>query len=232
MEEFGHKKLTYSEAIEKVMINNGNYASLKLIYQEILNYRLKTGKTPNNTIQERVQRDNRFTRIAFGIYGLSEFIKEIEENDIGYFSIQNDNVFFKPQKEINTTEKTAQKLIRIGQNTFRSKLLKDMKKCPITNIDDEKLLIASHIKPWIHSTNKERLNHHNGLLLSPLYDKLFDKGIGLITFTLDKEILISKKLSKENTKKLGIYHKQIINNLPIKGREEFLEYHRKYILQK
>lgn len=106
-----------------------------------------------------------------------------------------------------------------------------MKKCPITGIDDKRLLIASHIKPWVHSNNDERVNVKNGILLSPLFDKLFDKGIGLITFTLEKRILISDKLSKENIAKLNITSNQKISNLDIEGREEYLIYHRKYIFQ-
>lgn len=101
-----------------------------------------------------------------------------------------------------------------------------MKNCPITGIDDKRLLIASHIKPWVHSNNEERVNTKNGILLSPLFDKLFDKGIGLITFTLEKRILISNKISKENIAKLNIFQNQEVENLDINGREEFLEYHR------
>ena len=59
--------LTYSEAIEKVMRNNNYFAPLKLLYKEIWNYKdisKIVGKTPDFTIQERVQRDPRFTRIA------------------------------------------------------------------------------------------------------------------------------------------------------------------------
>jgi len=77
--------LTYSDAIEKVMINNGYFAPLKLIYKQIWNYKDKskiTGKTPDYTIQERVQRDKRFIRIGLGVYALAEFVdklpKEIE----------------------------------------------------------------------------------------------------------------------------------------------------------
>lgn len=58
------------------------------------------------------------------------------------------------------------------------------------------LLLASHIKPWRSASNYERLSSENGLLLSPLYDKLFD--IGLITFDDNMKILISNKLSCEN----------------------------------
>lgn len=70
-------EITYSEAIEKVMVTNGYYASLQLIYKEFEKYRLFSGKTPLKTIQERVQRDKRFTRIGLGIYALCEHIDKL-----------------------------------------------------------------------------------------------------------------------------------------------------------
>jgi len=54
---------TFSDAIEDVMLNNGYYAPLQIIYKEFEKYRTKTGLTPDKTIQERVQRDKRFTKI-------------------------------------------------------------------------------------------------------------------------------------------------------------------------
>lgn len=225
-----YKDLTYSEAIEKVIIDNGGYASLKYIYENIEKYRKKTGLTPDNTIQERVQRDNRFTRIAKGVYALTDFVNTLENNNDKYIEFSENEVVLKPIKKIET-EKTISQKIRIGQNDFRQALLKSLKKCPITHLDEKRLLIASHIKPWVYCDNNERLDINNGFLLSPLFDKLFDKSVGLITFTSEKEILISNKLSKENIKRLGIKHRQIINDLPLNGREEFLEYHRKYIFQ-
>jgi hypothetical protein len=223
--------ITYSDAIEMVMNDNGGFAPLKYIYENIEKYRKKTGKTPDNTIQERVQRDDRFTRIALGVYGLTEFLENIEEFDLGFFTVKKDKIIFKKKKIIETTEKVVKQKVRIGQSSFRNDLLKSLKKCPITQIDEKRLLIASHIKPWIHSNNEERLNPNNGFLLSPLYDKLFDKGIGLITFTAQKEILISKKLSSDNRARLNVNNMDYIDDLPIDGREEFLEYHRKYIFQ-
>ena len=110
-------------------------------------------------------------------------------------------------------------------------LLKSLKQCPITHINEKRLLIASHIKPWVYCDNSERLDINNGFLLSPLFDKLFDKSVGIITFTPKKEILISNKLTKDNIQRLGIVHGQVIDDLPVSGREEFLEYHRRYIFQ-
>jgi len=225
---------TYSEAIEKVMLNNGYFAPLKLLYKEVWDYKDKskiTGITPDNTIQERVQRDPRFTRIAKGVYALAEFIEKVEKDDLGFFTIDKNKIVFRATKKFENTEKIIEQKIRIGQSYFRNNLFSEMKKCPITGIDDKRLLIASHIKPWVHSNNKERINVKNGILLSPLFDKLFDRGIGFVTFTSDKKILISNKLSKENIVRLNIYNNQVIEDLNVDGREEFLEYHKKYIFQ-
>jgi hypothetical protein len=35
------------------------------------------GKTPNNTIQERVQRDKRFTKVGFGLYALTQYLNKL-----------------------------------------------------------------------------------------------------------------------------------------------------------
>ncbi len=75
--------LTYSEAIEKVMIDNGGFAPLKLLYTEIWKYKDKnkiTGKTTDKTIQERVQRDERFTRIRLGVWALTEYANTLKNN--------------------------------------------------------------------------------------------------------------------------------------------------------
>ncbi len=70
-------RTTFSDAIESVMLKNGYFAPLSLIYREFEKYRTKTGKTPDKTIQERVQRDPRFTRIGFGVYGLTEYLNRL-----------------------------------------------------------------------------------------------------------------------------------------------------------
>lgn len=220
------KDLTYSEAIERVMIDNGGFAPLKLIYKNIEKYRKKTGLTPDNTIQEKVQRDIRFTRIAFGVYALTKFLDDVENQSLGNFIFKGQEITFQ------MTEKKVISKTRIGQGKFRRELIKDVgKACPITKIDNPKLLIAGHIKPWSHSDSSDRLNFKNGILLSPLFDKLFDMRIGLITFTADKRIRLSSKLDK-NIDKLGVIDGQIINNLKTDGREDFLQYHEKFIFQR
>lgn len=79
MESVKNKTITFSEAIEQVMLDNNYFAPLKLIYKEFPKYRPFTGKTPLNTIQERVQRDERFTRIGLGVYALTEYLDKIKK---------------------------------------------------------------------------------------------------------------------------------------------------------
>lgn len=74
-------KITFSEAIEQIMLHNGYLASLQHIYREFPKHRALTGKTPFNTIQERVQRDKRFTRIGLGLYALTEFLDKIQKEE-------------------------------------------------------------------------------------------------------------------------------------------------------
>ena len=93
-----HRYLTYSEAIEQVLLENNYIAPLKKIYREIIKYRPLTGKTPYNTIQERVQRDPRFTKVGLGVYALTEYLNKLpaapkprnnqEEKELTHYSIQ------------------------------------------------------------------------------------------------------------------------------------------------
>ena len=90
------------------------------------------------------------------------------------------------QTKIKDLPKTtdAERLVvqRIGQDIFRSGLIDYWQgRCSLTDITDKALLRASHIRPWAKcDTDAERLDVHNGLLLSALWDAAFDKG--LVTF--------------------------------------------------
>jgi putative restriction endonuclease len=65
--------------------------------------------------------------------------------------------------------------------------------CPLTGITDPALLRASHIVPWSDCKDEQRLDVHNGLLLSALWDAAFDQG--LVSFTDDGTPRASPKLS-------------------------------------
>lgn len=88
----------------------------------------------------------------------------------------------------NLPRKTeAERLViqRIGQDIFREGLMEYWQgRCPLTGITDAALLRASHIIPWADcESDDERLDVHNGLLLSALWDAAFDRG--LVTFRDD-----------------------------------------------
>lgn len=119
---------------------------------------------------------------------------------------------------------------RIGQGEYRKNLLALCPFCPITLVSDDRLLIASHIKPWVASNDIEKIDPLNGFMLTPTFDRLFDRGF--LSFTDDKKTILSPFLSNMTYSKLGISDNKIISHLPVNGREEYLKYHRTEILKK
>lgn len=118
---------------------------------------------------------------------------------------------------------------RVNQNIFRQIVLANYnRKCAITGIDIPDLLVASHIIPWSQN-EEERLNPENGICLSALYDKAYDKG--LIGITEKYQIKLSPILK---TKEKENFYPLIFGNLsgftlqlPQKylPKKEFLQYH-------
>ena len=47
------------------------------------------------------------------------------------------------------------------------------------------LLIASHVKPWAKSTNRERADVANGICACPTHDSAFDAGLVTVTHNLE-----------------------------------------------
>ena len=126
------------------------------------------------------------------------------------------------------TERQAIIKSRVGQGLFRKELLKKYNEtCIITGINEKKLLIASHIKPWAVCTNQERLSPENGLILSPTFDRLFDSG--LISFKNNGQIMISKLLPCDIVNKLHIKEKDVFDLKPTKELKINLDYHRDVI---
>lgn len=136
----------------------------------------------------------------------------------------------KAIKGVNNEEKTNIIKARIGQGEYRKKLLELCPFCPLTMISDERILVASHIKPWAKSDNFEKTDPYNGFMLTPNFDLLFDRGF--LSFTDDKKIILSPFLSKMTYSKLRISDNKTVPLLPTEGREKYLEYHRNNILKK
>ena len=130
----------------------------------------------------------------------------------------------------NETEKLTLSKARVGQGEYRKKLLEICPFCPITLISDDRLLIASHIKPWAVSNAFEKTDPKNGFMLTPTFDFLFDRGF--LSFTDDRRTILSPFLSNMTYSKLGISDNKIIPHLPTDGREIYLNYHRTTILKR
>lgn len=134
------------------------------------------------------------------------------------------------ESDVPIEEKKQLIKARIGQGEYRTRLLAECPFCPITLVSDDRLLIASHIKPWAISSDFEKTDPKNGFMLTPTFDRLFDRGF--LSFTNDKKTILSPFLSNMTYSKLGISDNKIISHLPIEGREAYLEYHRNKILKK
>ncbi|OTG82177.1 HNH endonuclease [Acinetobacter sp. ANC 4648] len=118
---------------------------------------------------------------------------------------------------LDETEKTQLVLSRIGQGQFRKDLLKNFKEtCLLTGIKHVSLLVASHIKPWKDCDNKERLDAKNGLLLSSLMDRLFDRYF----ITFDPETLRLITCHDPLISKIIVNHQLVdfIIKVPYKGK--------------
>lgn len=139
-------------------------------------------------------------------------------------------------KDLKGENVTREVKTRVNQSVFREMVLANYTtKCAITGIDIPQLLLASHIIPW--SKNEEhRLNPENGICLSALYDKAFDKGI--IGINQKYEVILSTSLKKKSKTAFYQTHFAPIENLkitePVKylPRKEFLEYHLDTIFEK
>lgn len=99
---------------------------------------------------------------------------------------------------------------RIKQDFFRRAVLASYRgRCCMCGLSDSRLLIASHIVPW-SKDKSNRLNPSNGLCLSAIHDRAFDKG--LITLTDDWKIILSRELSNRD----GAFVQSVFK--PLEGR--------------
>ena len=114
-------------------------------------------------------------------------------------SVERKRNYTKPDR----TERQGLVTSRVGQGFYRHQIIQKWQaKCAISGIDALPILIASHIVRWSESNDQERLDDDNGILLSPLFDSLFDKH--LISFTDDGLMLISSRITSENIEKLDL----------------------------
>lgn len=132
------------------------------------------------------------------------------------------------QRKIPSTEKKRLINARIGQGEFRNRLSQIEDKCRLTNVRDLRFLIASHVKPWKHCNDIEKLDGNNGLFLSPHADKLFDRGwvsfskagVVLCANALARKIMIQWNLDPDA--RVGAFSD---------AQDEYLQFHRTMIFK-
>lgn len=130
----------------------------------------------------------------------------------------------------NSERKKAIAQAREGQGKYREQLLGQCRFCPITMISDERLLIASHIKPWAASNDREKIDPNNGYMLSPMIDKLFDRGF--ITFTEQRKLIMSDFISTYTWKQIGLKNNSFIQALPMDDKRiEYLNFHHENVFK-
>lgn len=130
----------------------------------------------------------------------------------------------------SSTEAERMVIQRVGQNIFRERLITYWSgRCPLTGITDLELLRASHIKPWkLCESDAERLDVHNGLLLSALWDAAFDRF--LVSFNDDGSPIFSPALSEPaiSALKKGMTNEKIAL---VNQHREKLQWHRKALFE-
>ena len=130
---------------------------------------------------------------------------------------------------LSETERLSVIKSRIGQGIFRYDLIRIWGKCAVTGLDLIPVLKASHIKPWRLSTNRERLDPSNGLLLTPTLDTLFDAGY--ISFRDDGRIIIPDDISTIHRDQLYLDETMQLQEV-FPDTQGYLSYHRDHILLK
>jgi len=130
---------------------------------------------------------------------------------------------------IPTTEREALITARRGQGLFKQRVMLIENRCRITHVENPTHLRASHCKPWRDSSNDERLNGENGLLLTPSIDHLFDRGF--ISFQDNGNLIVSPVAHMPSLERMGVATRDTVNVGAFSdGQRRFLEYHRDAVL--
>jgi len=169
---------------------------------------------------ERDQVGNRMYSAALNLY--EKYLQDSHREN----SLEND-LRELDNRQLDSTVRATLVSARRGQGIFRERVLKYWQnRCAVTGYGQKKFLLASHIKPWRASGDKERLDRFNGLALTPSLDRAFD--LGYVSFDTSGDILISNEL--EEPKTLGISADQSIKLRA--EHQDYLEFHRSEIFIK
>ena len=154
----------------------------------------------------------------------AQAVKPVPADDLDYWEhkLELDIV---GDTSVRETERLAIVRARVGQGLFKERVSTIETKCRITGVENPVHLVASHCKPWRDSSNEERLNGENGLLLTPSIDHLFDRGF--IGFENNGKLISSPVAHRPSLVRMGVETEQIVNVGGFSsGQKQFLDFHR------
>lgn len=146
----------------------------------------------------------------------------------------------QPLVEQETT-RLAKCRARIGQHKFAADVLSRFDyTCGFCGfaprrLRGERLVIASHIKPWSVSSNFERLDPSNGIAACPTHDAAFDRG--LITVNGGLRVHRSDRLLQSSRTDPGVeryFGEALADSLLVPRRaqspgQEYLQWHQEHV---
>jgi hypothetical protein len=165
---------------------------------------------------------------AVGVAGATEGnrIKTGDDLDIWEHRLEERVV---ADTSIGDTDREAIIRARRGQGLFKQRVMEIETKCRITGVDRPTHLVASHCKPWRDSSNDERLDGENGLLLTPSIDHLFDRGF--IGFEDSGDLIVSPVAHRPSLQRMGVETQRVFNVGGFtEGQRRFLDFHRTAVL--
>lgn len=129
----------------------------------------------------------------------------------------------------DVTERTHLAKARIGQGRFRADVVEKWGRgevCVLTGSSVPEMLVASHIKPWRESSNAERLDWTNGLLLVANADRLFDRHLMSFSRKGDEYLSVLHPRVKAEAAKLGFYDGMLLptSHLGVSEMQRFESY--------
>jgi putative restriction endonuclease len=156
-------------------------------------------------------------------------IEEITQRAGSHFPDDVAEEILRQRTDIDPGEKLELLRARRGQGVYRSNLETVESACRLTGLLDRRHLRAIHIKPWRKSSDAEKLDKYNGLLLSPHLEHLFCRGY--ISFSDSGELLVSRYLNPAVLDKWGLQLPRYADAFrPEQCR--YLDYHREEVFER
>ena len=211
------------------LVENGKLTTEQIIALMLVDIKsVKKGFLDEKELDEAVKLANKIEFIKRKYNQISYLTNLLEKLD-GICFVNNELYFTEDAKQIFgedlevVTRKRNPYLHLVYKNQLReeSSSIYGGEKCMVEKLAYP-ILIASHIKPFIKSSENEAYDPQNGILLSQNMDGLFDKGY--ISFTDNGTIIVSNELDSELKNYLSKYSLEtpFLNEI----RREYLDFHR------